>query len=118
MRTHLGIYSDWVEAAKKQADLYPAASPGEETRQRIRKILGFSSSNPAAEDVRIETSWKRDGLAGEEISWSVGHFMDPTIKDAGDAFLWPEKMNEHFFPGEGGFVFDNHGLILLLCPVQ
>ena len=72
MRTHLGIYSDWVEAAKKQADLYPAASPGEETRQRIRKILGFSSSNPAAEDVRIETSWKRDGLAGEEISWSVG----------------------------------------------
>lgn len=31
MRTHLGIYSDWVEAAKKQADLYPAASPGEET---------------------------------------------------------------------------------------
>lgn len=105
MRTHLGIYSDWVEAAKKQTDLYPAVSPGEETRQRIRKILGFSSSNPVAEDVRIETSWKRDGLAGEEISWSVGY--GPRTQAW---FLRPEKINEPLpgvlaLHGHDGFKF-------------
>jgi dienelactone hydrolase len=73
MKSHLGIYSDWVEAAKRQADLYPLASPGEETRQRVRKILGFNRAAPTAENVRIEATWKRDGLAGEEISWSVGY---------------------------------------------
>jgi dienelactone hydrolase len=73
MKRHLGIYSDWVEAAERQADLYPLASPGEETRQRVREILGFNRAAPTAENVRIEATWKRDGLAGEEISWSVGY---------------------------------------------
>jgi dienelactone hydrolase len=73
MKSHLGIYSDWIEAAQRQADLYPLASPGEETRQRVRKILGFNRAAPTAENVRIEATWKRDGLAGEEISWSVGY---------------------------------------------
>jgi dienelactone hydrolase len=73
MKSHLGIYSDWVEAAKRQVDLYPLASPGEETRQQVRKILGFNRAVPTAENVRIEATWKRDGLAGEELSWSVGY---------------------------------------------
>jgi hypothetical protein len=105
MRTHLGIYSDWVEAANKQADLYPVASPGEETRQRIRKILGFGKSSPVAEDVRIATSWKRDGIAGEEISWSAGY--GPRTQAW---FLKPDKMDEPLpgvlaLHGHDGFKF-------------
>jgi dienelactone hydrolase len=73
MKDHLGIYSDWVEAAKKQASLYPLAFPGEETRRQIRNILGFTNITPVAEHARIETTWKRDGLAVEAISWSVGY---------------------------------------------
>jgi hypothetical protein len=73
MKRDLGIYSDWADAAKRQADLYPAAPPGEETRQQIQKVLGFSRTRPVAEDVRIEATWKRDGLAGEAISWSAGY---------------------------------------------
>jgi hypothetical protein len=73
MKSHLGIYSDWVEAAKRQAALYPLASPGEETRRQIRNILGFTEAAPVAEDVQLETTWKRDGLAGEGLSWSVGY---------------------------------------------
>jgi dienelactone hydrolase len=105
MKTHLGIYSDWVEAANKQADLYPVASPGEETRQRIRKILGFSNSSPVAEDVRIETTWKRDGIAGEEISWSVGY--GPRTQAW---FLKPDEIDEPLpgvlaLHGHDGFKF-------------
>jgi dienelactone hydrolase len=73
MKNHLGVYSDWVDAAKRQADLYPLASPGEQTRRQIREILGFSNSMPVAQDVQVEATWKRDGLAGEEVSWSVGY---------------------------------------------
>jgi len=73
MKDHLGIYSDWVDAAERQADLYPLASPGEETRRQIRKLLGFSNTAQVADPIRIEASWKRDGLTGEEVSWSVGY---------------------------------------------
>ena len=70
---HLGVYSDWVDAAKHQTELYPMAPPGEATRRRIRDVLGFSSLAPVAQNARVEATWKRDGLAGEEISWSVGY---------------------------------------------
>src|ERR1700739_4216668 len=73
MKDHPGIYSNWIETANRQADLYPLASPGEETRRRIRTLLGFSNAPPVAEHVCIENTWKRDGLTGEAISWSVGY---------------------------------------------
>jgi hypothetical protein len=73
MKNHLGIYSDWVEAAKRQADLYPLALPSEETRRQIRNVLGFSNTLPVAQQLRVEDTWKRDGLAGEALSWSVGY---------------------------------------------
>jgi hypothetical protein len=63
MKDHLGIYSNWIEAANRRASLYPLASPGEETRRQIRTILGFSNAPPVAEDAQIEATWKRDGLA-------------------------------------------------------
>ena len=70
---HLGIYSDWVDAAKDQTELYPVAPPGEATRRRIREMLGFAELPLIAGNARVEATWERDGLAGEEISWSVGY---------------------------------------------
>jgi len=70
---HLGIYSDWVDAAKDQTELYPVAPPGEMTRRRISDVLGFAGLAPVARHARVEATWERDGLAGEEISWSVGY---------------------------------------------
>jgi dienelactone hydrolase len=70
---HLGVYSDWVDAAKHQTELYPMAPPGEATRRRIRDVLGFSGLAPVVQNARVEATWERNGLAGEEISWSVGY---------------------------------------------
>jgi len=70
---HLGIYSDWVDAAKDQTELYPVAPPGEVTRRRISDVLGFAGLAQVARPARVEATWERDGLAGEEISWSVGY---------------------------------------------
>ena len=105
MKDHLGIYSDWVEAAKKQAGLYPLAFPAEETRRLIRNILGFSNPTPVAEHAQIETTWKRDGLAGEAISWSVGYGPRTQAR-----FLRPEGTDEPLpgvlaLHGHDGFKF-------------
>ena len=105
MKSHLGIYSDWVEAANRQPELYPLALPGEETRRQIRNILGFSNAPPVAEHVRIENTWKRDGLIGEAISWSVGY--GPRTQSW---FLRPERTDEPLpgvlaLHGHDGFKF-------------
>jgi dienelactone hydrolase len=39
----------------------------------VRDVLGFSMISEQPQDVRVERRWKRDGLAGEEISWWVGY---------------------------------------------
>lgn len=70
---HLGIYSDWVAAAKDRADLFPQAGPGTQTQSLIRDALGFTSSHETPGDARIELQWEADGLVGEEVSWSVGY---------------------------------------------
>ena len=70
---HLGIFSDLVSAAKKKASLYPLAKPGEQTCSRLREVLGFYSSDEFPQDVRIEKEWAKDGIAGQEVSWSVGY---------------------------------------------
>lgn len=69
---HLGIYSDWVQAAREQQSLYPMARPGTETQQRVREVLGFCNRPETPGDVRIEQRWERDGVSGELVSWSVG----------------------------------------------
>lgn len=69
---HLGVFSDWVEAARRQAALFPAALPGPETQARVREVLGFCSGPEIPLDARVEARWTADGLAGEEVSWSVG----------------------------------------------
>jgi hypothetical protein len=39
----------------------------------VRETLGFAPGPEKPRDVRQERTWERDGIAGEEISWSVGY---------------------------------------------
>ena len=39
----------------------------------MREILGFCAGPEAPLAVHLEASWERDGVAGEEVSWSVGY---------------------------------------------
>jgi len=71
--THLGIFSDWVAEAQRQQPLYPLASPGAETQNRLRDVLGFCNRDETPGAVRVERRWQEDGLEGEEVSWSVGY---------------------------------------------
>jgi dienelactone hydrolase len=70
---HLGIFSDWVDEARRQGPLYPLAAPGPETRARLRQVLGFCNGPEAPLNLRSEARWEKDGLLGEELSWSVGY---------------------------------------------
>jgi dienelactone hydrolase len=69
---HLGIFSDWVAAAGRERPLYPVAAPGPQTQALIRECLGFCQADEHPVDVKIEQEWEKDGLVGQEISWSVG----------------------------------------------
>ncbi len=67
----LGDYSDWVEFADSQASL--AATDGAAiTPAELRQSLGFAG-DAAPTAPRLEREWERNGIAGEEISWSVGY---------------------------------------------
>jgi dienelactone hydrolase len=71
--THLDIYSNLVEEARRQGPLYPTARPGPQTVQRAREVLGFCDQPEQPQEVQIDACWEKDGLVGEEISWSVGY---------------------------------------------
>ncbi len=75
---HLGPFGDWAEGAKRQRSLYPAAPPILDTREQIRALLGFSDDRAMPQELRAERSWERAGIAGEEMSWSVG-YGPPTL---------------------------------------
>ena len=70
---HLGVFSDWVAAAREKQSLYPVAAPGPKTWALIREALGFCHGDENPIDVRIENKWEKDGVIGEEVSWSVGY---------------------------------------------
>ncbi len=70
---HLGIYSDIVAHASRQQPLWPLAAPGLETQRKVREVLGWCDRPEEPQDLRIERSWEKDGLAGEELSWWVGY---------------------------------------------
>lgn len=70
---HLGIFSDLVSAAKQKTPLYPLARPGAQTQTHLRDALGFYSSDESPQDVRIKKEWTKDGIIGQEVSWSVGY---------------------------------------------
>jgi hypothetical protein len=67
---HLGEYGDLVDFAASVRPLYPAGDrlgPAE-----VRELIGFPDVAPMPREVRVERRWRRDGVAGEEVSWSVG----------------------------------------------
>src|SRR3972149_7116530 len=70
---HLGIYSDWVENARRQGLVLPLAIPGSATQQKVREVLGYCNAPEIPLDVRGEQAWEREGISGERITWSVGY---------------------------------------------
>ena len=68
---HLGAYSDWPQAAAEMWGPIPTAAPGAETQARVREVLRFGRPVEEPMDVRSERRWERDGLLGEELTWSV-----------------------------------------------
>jgi dienelactone hydrolase len=70
---HLGEYSDLVSAARRKQPLYPLAPPGPKTQALIRDVLGFHQADENPLEVKVEARWEKDGLAGQEVSWSVGY---------------------------------------------
>ncbi len=69
---HLGRFSDWVEFARRQANSSEPPRVTGLTPARVRECLGFAQDQPPA-DVCVERTWQNGGVAGEEISWSVGY---------------------------------------------
>jgi len=102
---HLGSFSDWVGEARRQRELCPLAAPGAETRRKFREVLGFCDGPEAPLAVKSERTWAHDGLAGEEVSWSVGYGPRThafVLKPAGAAGPLPAVLALH---DHGGFKF-------------
>jgi dienelactone hydrolase len=70
---HLGPFSDLVDAAQRSRHLFPIARPGRATQQLVRETLHFSPGRDEPQSPRVERRWERDGVQGEEVSWSVGY---------------------------------------------
>lgn len=70
--TDLGIYSDWVAAARGCRDIFPANVTAGEARAAAREVLGFTLGDEQPRDIRVERRWRGDAIEGEEVSWSVG----------------------------------------------
>lgn len=49
------------------------ARPGNATRRRLTEALAFAPAPDRPQAVRVERQWQRDGIDGEEITWSVGY---------------------------------------------
>jgi dienelactone hydrolase len=102
---HLGVFSELVDAARQQHPLFPHAAPGAETQRRIREVLGFCEGPETPQDARVDSRWERDGVAGEEISWSVGYGPRTqawVLKPAGATGRLPGVVALH---DHGGFKF-------------
>jgi dienelactone hydrolase len=69
---HLGRFSDWVEFSRCQASSARHPRVGGLTPSQVQENLGFGKDQ-APVDGRVEGTWERDGIAGEEVSWSVGY---------------------------------------------
>ena len=69
---HLGPFSDWLPFSQREQPLYAGPGNGSLTVVQVRQILG-TAADGAPVDARVEQSWQRDGVAGEEVSWSVGY---------------------------------------------
>jgi dienelactone hydrolase len=103
--THLGIFSDIVEAAQSQTSLYPMTPPGVDTQSKLREVLGFCSLPEVPIQVQTEETWEKDGLVGERVSWWVGYgprTQSYVLKPAGAKQPLPAVLTLH---DHGGFKF-------------
>lgn len=66
---HLGPFSDWPEAAGNLSDNHK----DDAAHLHARKVLSFGNGPEIPIGVRQEKTWRKDGISGEEISWSVGY---------------------------------------------
>ena len=71
--THLGPFSDLVDAARRSRLVPAPAPPGAETQRAVLDALSFAPGAAEPQAVAVEQTWERDGVAGEEVSWSVGY---------------------------------------------
>lgn len=69
---HLGRFSDWVArspAPVRRAEVRPAAG----LRRLVHEALDVAvAADEAPADVRTGRTWERDGVVGQELSWSAG----------------------------------------------
>lgn len=70
---HLGIFGDWAAVANRAHPLTPLAPPGRDTQRKVCEVLNFSVADEAPLGPRTERRWEREGVAGEQVSWSVGY---------------------------------------------
>ena len=71
--SHLGPFSDLVDAARAMRPLFPLAPPGRATQRKAREVLSFTYGDEAPLDVGAGHTWIHDGVRGEAVSWSVGY---------------------------------------------
>ncbi len=68
----LGGYSDLVAAARRWQK-ERVAKPGAKTRRLVADCLAFAPGPERAQKVTVGRRWEKDGIVGEELSWSVGY---------------------------------------------
>ncbi len=70
---HLGIYSDWVDAARTHRHLFPTAKPGKPTQDALLQLIGFNDQPEFPQEIQVDRRWQADGITGEVLYWSVGY---------------------------------------------
>lgn len=70
---HLGSYSDLVSFAREHHAGTPWSLEDGTSPAAVRSVLGFHSGGEAPGEVTTVDSWERDGVRGEEVSWSLGY---------------------------------------------
>lgn len=68
---HLGRFSDWADVAAGPAARAAGRDPAQ-VRTLVHAALDVPEAAEVPTEVRVETRWATDGIAGEEVSWSVG----------------------------------------------
>ncbi|HYH30933.1 MAG TPA: hypothetical protein VD903_11145 [Pseudonocardia sp.] len=68
----LGPFSDWVGHAAARGGLFPSPDEPGPTGAEVRGLIGSADDGEPLAPERGRR-WTRDGVAGEEVSWSVGY---------------------------------------------
>src|SRR5262245_16526187 len=65
----LGPYGDLVDFSRKSGPLFPSEPV---TVEAVREVLRFTGDREEPLTIESGRRWQDGGLAGEEVSWSVG----------------------------------------------